>query len=117
MAKENMMPQKKYTDEVAKDAVAQAKAGTPVADILKSIGVTPTTFYKWKAKYDAEYAAARTARAQKAASKKPVPAIRVEGDMARRVAHLERENTALKVALADQVMGFRPLNERPVPVH
>ena len=42
------MRKSKYTDEQVAMALRQAEAGTPVAEICRKLGITETTFYRWK---------------------------------------------------------------------
>ena len=41
----------KFTDEQIVAALRQAEAGTPAADICRKLGVTETTFYRWKRRF------------------------------------------------------------------
>ena len=41
----------KFTDEQIVAALRQAEGGTPVIDICRRLGVTETTFYRWRKKY------------------------------------------------------------------
>ena len=45
------MRRSKYTDEQVAMALRQAEAGTPVAEICLKLGITETTFYRWKKKF------------------------------------------------------------------
>lgn len=72
------MKKKRYTEEQIAYALKQAELGTPVADIIRKLGITEQTFYRWKKKYQ---------------------------DMApsdiKRLKLLEEENTKLKKLVAD----------------
>jgi putative transposase len=46
------MKGKRFTDEQITCALRQAEGGTPVADVCRRIGVSETSFYLWKKKYD-----------------------------------------------------------------
>ena len=46
------MRKSKYTDEQVAMALRQAEAGTPVAEICRKLGITETTFYRWKKKFE-----------------------------------------------------------------
>ena len=45
------MKKSKFTDEQIAFALKQAEGGTPVAEIIRRLGVTEATFYRWKQKY------------------------------------------------------------------
>lgn len=45
------MKKKRYTEEQIAFAIRQAEAGTPVAEVVRKMGVSEATFYRWKAKY------------------------------------------------------------------
>jgi putative transposase len=42
----------KFTDDEIVQALRQVKAGTPAAQICRKLGITQTTFYRWRKKYD-----------------------------------------------------------------
>lgn len=41
----------KFTDEQIVTALRQAEAGTPAVDVCRKLGVTETTFYRWKRRF------------------------------------------------------------------
>lgn len=41
----------RFTDEQIIAALRQAEAGTTAADICRKLGVTETTFYRWKRRF------------------------------------------------------------------
>ena len=41
----------KFTEEQIAFALRQEEAGTPVADILRKLGVSEANFYRWKKKF------------------------------------------------------------------
>lgn len=45
------MKKTKYTEEQIAFALRQEEAGTPVADIIRKLGVSEATFYRWKKKF------------------------------------------------------------------
>jgi putative transposase len=45
------MKKTKFTEEQIAFALRQEEAGTPVADILRKLGVSEATFYRWKKKF------------------------------------------------------------------
>lgn len=45
------MKRSRYTEEQIIHALRRAEAGEPVKDLVRTLGVTETTFYTWKRKY------------------------------------------------------------------
>ena len=45
------MKKSKFTDKQIAFALTQAEGGPTVATIIKRLGVTEATFYRWKQKY------------------------------------------------------------------
>ncbi len=45
------MRKSKFTESQILAALRQAESGLPVNDVCRQIGVSPATFYKWRAKY------------------------------------------------------------------
>ena len=41
----------KFTDEQIVAALRQAEAGTPAVDVCRKLGVTETTFFRWKRRF------------------------------------------------------------------
>lgn len=42
----------KFTDEQIIQALQRVTAGTPAVQVCRALGITQTTFYRWRAKYD-----------------------------------------------------------------
>jgi putative transposase len=42
----------KFTEEQIVQALRQAKTGTPAVQVCRRLGITQTTFYRWRMKYD-----------------------------------------------------------------
>jgi len=45
------MRKSKFTESQIMAALNQFEAGVPVNDLCRQVGLSPATFYKWKAKY------------------------------------------------------------------
>ena len=46
-----MRPSKFTRDQIVQ-ALQQVKAGTPAVEVCRKLGITETTFYRWRNKYD-----------------------------------------------------------------
>ena len=44
----------KFTDDQIVQALRQVKAGTPAVQVCRKLGITQTTFYRWRNKYDSD---------------------------------------------------------------
>ena len=42
----------KFTDTEIMQALAKVAAGTPAAQVCRALGITETTFYRWRGKFD-----------------------------------------------------------------
>ena len=42
----------RFTDEQIRGALRQVKAGTPAIQLCRTLGITQTTFYRWRRKHD-----------------------------------------------------------------
>ena len=42
----------KFTDEQIIQALQRVSAGTPAVEVCRALGITQTTFYRWRARYD-----------------------------------------------------------------
>ncbi len=45
------MKKSRFSDEQIAYALRQAEAGTPIAEIVRKLGVSEATFYAWKKKF------------------------------------------------------------------
>jgi putative transposase len=44
----------KFTEDQIVQALRQVKAGTPAVQVCRKLGITQTTFYRWRNKYDGD---------------------------------------------------------------
>ena len=51
MLNEHAVKKSQYTEEQIAYALKQAEAGTPVAEVLRRMGISEQTFYRWKKLY------------------------------------------------------------------
>ena len=42
----------KFTEDQIMQALREVKAGMPAVDICRKLGITETTFYRWRTKYE-----------------------------------------------------------------
>jgi len=45
------MKKKRFTEEQIAFALRQSEGGTPVVEIVRKLGISEQTFYRWKKKY------------------------------------------------------------------
>lgn len=45
------MKKSKFSEEQISFALKQAETGTPVKEVIRKMGITEQTFYRWKKKY------------------------------------------------------------------
>jgi putative transposase len=45
------MKKSKFSEEQVSFALKQAETGTPVKEVIRKMGITEQTFYRWKKKY------------------------------------------------------------------
>ena len=79
---------RRYTEEQIIAILKEAEAATSAAEVIRRHGVTPHTFYRWKAKFAG-----------------------MEVSDARRLKQLEDENRRLKRIVADQTLNIQVLKE------
>lgn len=82
------MRKSKYTDEQIAFALKQAETGTPVKEVIRKMGITEQTFYRWKKKYSGM----------------------MPSDV-RRLKQLEEENKQLKKLVADLSLDKQMLQD------
>jgi len=79
---------RRYTEEQIIAILKEAEAAKSAAEVIRRHGVTPHTFYRWKAKYAG-----------------------LEVSEARRLKALEDENRRLKKIVASQTLDIQILKE------
>ena len=72
------MKKSRYTEEQIAFALKQAETGTPVAEVIRRMGVSEQTFYRWKKEYGG-----------------------LQPDQARELKQLQEENARLKRLVAE----------------
>lgn len=72
------MRKSRFTDEQIAYALQQAEYGTPVPEVIRKMGISEQTFYRWKKKYSG-----------------------MTSSEVRRLKQLEEENRRLKRLVAD----------------
>ena len=85
---EVQMKKKRYTEAQIAFALRQAESGTPVAEIVRKLGISEMTFYRWKKKFGGLGVAE-----------------------IRRLKQLEDENRRLKQLVADLTLDKQMLQE------
>ena len=88
MRKERAVKKSRYTEEQIAYAPRQAETGTPVAEVIRRMGISEQTFYRWKKVYGGLGV----------------------GEL-RRVKQLEDENRKLKQLVADLSLDKHILQE------
>ena len=82
------MKKSKFTEEQISFALKQADTGTQVKEVIRKMGITEQTFYRWKKKY----------------------AGMLPGDL-RKLKQLEEENRQLKKLVADLSLDKQMLQD------
>ena len=82
------MKRKRFTESQIAFALRQAESGTPVAEIIRRLGISEVTFYRWKKKFAGMGVAE-----------------------IRRLKQLEDENRRLKQLVADLTLDKQMLQE------
>jgi putative transposase len=80
------MRKSKYTEEQIIRALKEVDAGAKVQDVIRRMGVSEQTFYRWKSKYGG-----------------------LEVSDAKKLKGLEDENRRLKTMVADQALDIQAL--------
>ncbi len=82
------MKKSRFTEEQIIGFLKAGEAGRSVADLIREIGVTETTFYRWRRKYGG-----------------------LEVSEARRLRELEEQNRRLKQVVAEQALDIVVLKD------
>ena len=80
------MKRSRFTEEQIIGTLKQVEAGTKVQDVVRKMGITEQTYYRWKAKYGG-----------------------MEASDAKKLKGLEDENRRLKQMVADQALDIQAL--------
>lgn len=80
------MKGKRFSEEQIIRVLKESEAGTPTKELCRRVGITVTTFYRWKAKFGG-----------------------MEVSDARRLRQLEDENRRLKHIVAEQTLDIAAL--------
>ncbi len=82
------MPKKKFSVEQIVSVLKQAEVGVPIAELIRKVGITEQTYYRWKSKYAG-----------------------LEVDQVRQIKQLRDENTRLKQLVAELTLDKTMLQD------
>lgn len=82
------MKQKRFNVEQIVGVLKQAEAGVPLAELIRRVGISEQTFYRWKKQY-----------------------VGLEVDQVRELKQLQEENSRLKRLVADLTLDKAMLQE------
>ncbi len=82
------MKQKRFNVEQIVAVLKQAEAGVPLAELIRRVGISEQTFYRWKKQY-----------------------VGLEVDQVRQFKQLQEENTRLKQLVADLTLDKAMLQD------
>jgi putative transposase len=79
---------KKFSVEQIVSVLKQAEVGVPIAELIRKVGISEQTFYRWKSKY-----------------------VGLEVDQIRQLKQLQDENTRLKQLVAELTLDKTMLQD------
>lgn len=82
------MKKKRFSEEQIIGALKQQEAGMPVKELIRQVGITEQTFYRWKSKFGG-----------------------MEVSDAKKLRALEEENRRLKTMVADLMLDNKILKD------
>ena len=82
------MKRKRFSVEQIVAVVKQAELGLPVADLIRQVGISEQTFYRWKKQYAG-----------------------LQSDQVRELKQLQEENTRLKKLVAERDLEIEVMKE------
>jgi putative transposase len=85
---EGFAMKKKYSVEQIVSVLKQAEVGVPIAELIRKVGISEQTFYRWKSKY-----------------------VGLEVDQVRQLKQLRDENTRLKQLVAELTLDKTMLQD------
>jgi putative transposase len=85
---EDLSMKKKFSVEQIVSVLKQAEVGVPIAELIRKVGITEQTYYRWKAKYAG-----------------------LEVDQVRQIKQLRDENTRLKQLVAELTLDKTMLQD------
>ena len=83
------MKQKRFTVEQIVAVLKQAEAGVPLAELIRRVGISEQTFYRWKKQY-----------------------VGLEVDQVRQLKQLQEENTRLKQLVVDLTLDKTQVDDQ-----
>jgi len=86
--------QKRFNVEQIVAVLKQAEAGVPLAELIRRVGISEQTFYRWKKQY-----------------------VGLEVDQIRQLKQLQEENTRLKQLVADLTLDKAMLQDVLIAKH
>ena len=86
------MGKKHFSEERIAFALRQAESGTAVAEIVRKLGISEQTYYRWRTKYGG-----------------------MDPQMAKQLQELQKENARLKRLVAEQALDNQILREAARP--
>jgi len=82
------MKRKRFTEEQIISTLKQHESGMPVKELIRQVGITEQTFYRWKSKYGG-----------------------MDVSDAKRLKQLQEENSKLKTMVADLMLDNKILKD------